>query len=72
MVESVTTIATPHHGSSYADWAVEHIGSRMGVERLIQAVGLPTAAFHHVTRRHMFEEVRLCSNGVCCYAAGGN
>lgn len=43
-VASLTTIATPHRGTVVADWVVRHIGEGMGVEELVDALGVSSAA----------------------------
>lgn len=41
-VASINTIGTPHWGSSFADWGLEHLGE---LERLLGRLGLDVAAF---------------------------
>ncbi len=45
-VASLTTIATPHRGSSFADWGIEHAGSSAP---LLRALGIGTQAFYDLT-----------------------
>lgn len=58
-VKALVTIATPHHGSAYADFLFDKIGP----ERLThvfdiwrRTTGLGTGAFEQLTRRYMAEE----------------
>ncbi|KAF2417437.1 putative triacylglycerol lipase [Tothia fuscella] len=56
-VLSLTTIATPHHGSAFADHMFESIGPSM-VPKLYKAleyIGLETEAFSQLTRKYMEE-----------------
>jgi triacylglycerol lipase len=46
-VLSVTTVGTPHRGSSFADWAVSRF-ARL-VEPLLRRAGVPSEAFHDLT-----------------------
>ncbi len=41
-VASITTIGTPHWGSSFADWGLEHLAT---AERLLTKLGFDVAAF---------------------------
>ncbi|KAF2662610.1 alpha/beta-hydrolase [Lophiostoma macrostomum CBS 122681] len=57
-VLSLTTIATPHRGSAFADYCFDTIGDR-GTKRLYKALesfGFETGAFSQLTRRYMQEE----------------
>jgi triacylglycerol lipase len=49
-VLSLTTIATPHRGTSFADWGVNHF-ERI-VKPLLNAVGMPHQAFYDLTRKN--------------------
>jgi triacylglycerol lipase len=57
-VLSLTTIATPHRGSTFADFLLGEIGEKRlpRVYRLFEQVGLGTGAFRQLTRRYMVEE----------------
>ncbi|MCJ1291629.1 hypothetical protein MMC34_003174 [Xylographa carneopallida] len=57
-VLSLTTIATPHRGSSFADYMFDRIGpSRLPViYRVLKAVGIETGAFSQLTRHYMQED----------------
>ena len=48
-VAALATISAPHHGSSYADWCLRHLGQRLGGLRLMQFMGLDVQAIHDVT-----------------------
>ena len=49
-VLSLTTIATPHRGTSFADWGVNNF-ERI-VKPLLNAVGMPHQAFYDLTRKN--------------------
>lgn len=58
-VRSLVTIATPHHGSAYADYLLDQIGpDRLpGVyETWKRTTGLSTGAFSQLTRKYMAQE----------------
>lgn len=78
VVKSLTTIATPHHGSAFADYVFEKIG-RDRLPRVYQAMerlGVPTGAYSQLTRAYMADEfnpktpdredVRYFSYGASC------
>jgi len=54
-VLSLTTVATPHHGSSFAD----HLFKRIGIAnvpkiyKMLEAFGMETGAFEQLTREYM-------------------
>lgn len=58
-VRALVTIATPHHGSTYADFLLDLIGPD-NLPRLFDAwkrtTGLGTGAFSQLTRKYMTEE----------------
>lgn len=58
-VRALVTVATPHHGSAYADWLLNLIGPD-NLPRLYEvwkrATGLGTGAFSQLTRKYMNEE----------------
>lgn len=58
-VRALVTIATPHHGSAYADWLLNQIGPD-NLPHLYEAwkrtTGLGTGAFSQLTRKYMDEE----------------
>lgn len=58
-VRALVTVATPHHGSAYADWLLNLIGPD-NLPRLYEvwkrATGLGTGAFSQLTRAYMTEE----------------
>ena len=47
-VASLTTVATPHRGSSFADWGIENVGS---AAPLLKALGVGTDAFFDLTSK---------------------
>ncbi|KAK4555976.1 lipase 2 [Recurvomyces mirabilis] len=54
-VRSLTTIATPHHGSAFADWMFKRIGP-INIPKLYQALeffGLESGAFQQLTMKYM-------------------
>jgi triacylglycerol lipase len=48
-VKALVTIASPHRGSPYADWAVRNVGNRLGGFRLMQFLGIDVQAILDVT-----------------------
>ncbi|PSN67042.1 alpha/beta-hydrolase [Corynespora cassiicola Philippines] len=54
-VLSLTTIATPHRGSAFADYMFESIGPAQikRIYRVMEYVGLETGAFAQLTRNYM-------------------
>ncbi|KAI0399338.1 Alpha/Beta hydrolase protein [Xylaria palmicola] len=54
-VQSLVTVASPHHGSSFADAVFEEIGhDRLpGLYKLLDRVGLETGAFEQLTSTYM-------------------
>ncbi|CAL8582850.1 lipase 2 [Xanthoria parietina] len=55
---SLTTIASPHHGSAFADYVFERIGptSLPRIFRALRALRIKTGAFTQLTRRFMEED----------------
>lgn len=56
-VLSLTTVATPHHGSSFADYLFTQIGltNIPKIYKVLEAFGLETGAFEQLTRKYMAE-----------------
>ncbi|KAH6643043.1 Alpha/Beta hydrolase protein [Boeremia exigua] len=56
-IKSLTTIATPHRGSSFADYMFETIGPRRikRVYKVIEYFGFETGAFSQLTLKYMRE-----------------
>lgn len=56
-VLSLTTVATPHRGSAFADYCFDTIGPRHlpYLYKLVEATGLGTGAFTQLTRKYMAE-----------------
>ncbi|KAF8538387.1 Alpha/Beta hydrolase protein [Trichophaea hybrida] len=54
-VLSLTTVATPHHGSSFADYMIDRIGSNNlpRIYGILNRVGLQTGAFSQLTTSYM-------------------
>jgi triacylglycerol lipase len=49
-VASLTTIATPHHGSYFADWFVDGFDAKVPFLRSLERLGLEVDGFHDCTR----------------------
>ena len=63
-VLSLVTIATPHHGAAFADYAYEHLGdnnARM-IENFMSAVGVKLDAFRELTTTHLKSFNNECPN----------
>lgn len=54
-VLSLTTIATPHHGSAFADYLFKRIGPTNvpKLYRVLESFGIETGAFEQLTNRYM-------------------
>jgi triacylglycerol lipase len=48
-VASLVTIATPHRGTSVADWGLARLGRALAGRRLLDGFGVDTSAFDDVT-----------------------
>lgn len=48
-VSALLTVSTPHRGSSYADWCLRWFGQKLGVLRLMTALGLDVQAVNDLT-----------------------
>jgi hypothetical protein len=48
-VSSLTTVATPHRGTCVADWVLRYVGQGLGVEWILERLGVPTEAFYDLT-----------------------
>jgi len=57
-VRSLTTIASPHRGSAFADYCFERIGEHRlpKIYSTLRALEIETGAFSQLTRRYMMEE----------------
>jgi triacylglycerol lipase len=57
-VRSLVTVATPHHGSYYADYMLDGMGivNPKSLYGVLGRVGLGTQAFAQLTRRYVVEE----------------
>lgn len=57
-VLSLTTVASPHRGSAFADFCLEGIGERHlpRLYKLLEGAGLGTGAFEQLTTRYMMNE----------------
>lgn len=54
-VAALATISTPHHGSSYAQWCLRHLGQRLGGLHLIRFMGLDMQSVADLTPQSMAE-----------------
>jgi triacylglycerol lipase len=70
-VLSLTTIGTPHWGSSFADWAIRHL-SRL-LTPVMRALRMPQEAFHDLTSEscRRFNEVVPNAPSVRYYSVAG-
>jgi len=55
-VRSITTLATPHHGSPVADWGMVNIGVKFRVVDLLTYLRVPHDAFMQLTTKYCTEE----------------
>lgn len=57
-VLSLVTVATPHYGSTFADYLFEEIGEERlpSVYKLVEGVGMETGAFAQLTQKYMRDE----------------
>lgn len=57
-VLSLTTIATPHRGSYFADFILQELGSLYlpRIYKFVEGLGYSTGAFSQLTRKYMLEE----------------
>jgi triacylglycerol lipase len=54
-VATITTISTPHRGSSFADWGLEHFGEKLKGIEILEAIGFKTKAYKELTTKYMTE-----------------
>ncbi|KAK7931631.1 triacylglycerol lipase [Apiospora marii] len=57
-VKSLVTVASPHHGSAFADYVFDEIGSERlpSVYKFVEGAGFETGAFAQLTQKYMREE----------------
>lgn len=57
-VHSLVTVASPHHGSAFADYVFDQIGAEHlpSVYKFVEGIGMDTGAFQQLTQRYMAEE----------------
>src|SRR5690348_14070009 len=48
-VRALVTVSTPHRGSPYADWCLQHLGQRLGGLGLARFIGLDVQALADLT-----------------------
>src|SRR4051812_49113104 len=54
-VRSLTTISTPHRGSTFADWCLDELVGQQRIAttyRMLRAIGIGTGAFDNLTTRY--------------------
>ena len=76
-VLSLTTVASPHRGSSFADYVFDYIGvQRLPlVYRALEKIHMDTGAFSQLTRKYMMKEFNpqtLDREGVRYYSYGAS
>ncbi|KAF2091102.1 putative triacylglycerol lipase [Saccharata proteae CBS 121410] len=77
-VKSLTTIASPHRGSAFADYLMDQIGPAENLPKAYKTLeffGLETGAFSQLTRRYMqetFNPKTLDREGVRYYSYGAS
>ena len=56
-VHSLVTVASPHHGSAFADYVFDQIGAERlpSVYKFVEGIGMDTGAFQQLTRHYMAE-----------------
>jgi triacylglycerol lipase len=54
-VASLTTVATPHRGSSYADWFIEKVDKNNVTSKILVFLSGETSAYRSLTKRFMEE-----------------
>ena len=54
-VRSLVTVASPHHGSSFADYLFDEIGTERIPEiyKILDRLGIETGAFEQLTTKYM-------------------
>ncbi|OLL25230.1 Lipase 2 [Neolecta irregularis DAH-3] len=57
-VKSLTTVVTPHRGSSFADYCCEFIGTERQprIYHFLKSLGLETGAFEQLTAKYMIDQ----------------
>lgn len=70
-VLSLTTIGTPHRGTTFADWGVKHFGRLVGPA--LEIFGLSFQAFRDLTTTHCrrFNEETTDAGGIRYYSVAG-
>jgi len=63
-IASITTIGTPHHGTSFADWGVKNLGE---VQKLLVALGIDLKGFSDLTTTacHTFNDAARQFEATC-------
>jgi triacylglycerol lipase len=52
-VRALLTVTTPHRGTTYADWVLQHLGQRLGGMRLARFLGLDMQSIADLTTTSM-------------------
>ncbi len=70
-VQTLTTIATPHRGSAFADWGVRNLEAML--KPLLHMFGIPRQAFYDLTRAscRQFNEAVPDAPGVRYFSVAG-
>jgi triacylglycerol lipase len=70
-VLSLTTMGTPHRGTSFADWGIRHVSRLM--RPLLNFLGIPFGAFYDLTTNHCrrFNNETPDAPGVRYYSVAG-
>ena len=57
-VHSLVTVASPHHGSAFAEYVFDQIGAERlpSIYKFVEGIGLETGAFQQLTRHYMAEQ----------------
>eukprot|EP01133_Synstelium_polycarpum_P018010 gene18010-21492_t len=55
-VLSLTTLATPHRGSTIADWTINNLTQKLGIEKMLNSVGVPLLALDQLSPTYLKEE----------------
>jgi len=56
IVQSLTTLSTPHHGSSLADWGTDLFGKKLYIENIMKFAKIPYDSFYQLTPKYLTEE----------------
>ncbi len=74
-VASITTVATPHHGSWYADWVLEWVFEKQGFWKIWDLLGIPRTSIPELTVKFLENEFNPKTPnmpGIRYFSVGGN